>query len=452
MLAVAGSRLTSAPDRNPLPEEARASLAEMGRADILVGIPSFNTAETVGRVVTAVEAGLRKLFPDASAVICVSDGGSADGTLDAAMSAGVGGDEERYLVPRGSPVPRKLGFRYGGPSGKGSAVRSIVEAARRLEVSACAVVDADLRSITPYWLDRFLGPVVRHGYGFVAPLYTRHKYDATITNSVAFPLTTALYGLRLRQPIGGDFGFSGELAEVFAAEDVWDTDVARFGIDVWMTTVAVVRGVKACQAFLGAKIHDPKDPGQDLGPMFRQVVGSLYDLAGRFSERWWEVDGATVPATLGFPAEFSAAPVEVSLPRLHRKFVEGYVEHRDSWGGVLSTPSMEGIERAVSEASDSDGALVLDGAAWTRILYDFLVAHRTGAMPARELLDSLIPLYFARTATFIEETRNASPEEAERRIQEGVDLAVELKPYLRKRWTEAGLPEPRAPELASERA
>jgi glucosylglycerate synthase len=452
MLAAAGSRVTSAPDQDPLPEEARALLAEIGRADIIVGIPSFNTADTVGRVVIAVEAGLRKLFPDAASVICVSDGGSSDGTLEAAMSAGVGGEEERYLVPPGSPVPRKLGFRYRGPSGKGSAVRSIVEAARRLDVSACAVVDADLRSITPYWLDRLLGPVVRHGYGFVAPLYTRHKYDATITNSVAFPLTTALYGLRLRQPIGGDFGFSGDLAEAFAAEDVWDTDVARFGIDVWMTTVAVVRGVKTGQAFLGAKIHDPKDPGQDLGPMFRQVVGCLYDLAGRFSERWWEVDGATAPATLGFPAEFSAAPVEVSVPRLHWKFVEGYVEHRDRWTRVLSEASMEGIERAVAEASESEGTLALHTEAWTRILYDFLVAHRAEVMPARELLDSMIPLYYARTATFIDETRHASPTEAERRIQEGADLAVELKPYLRERWRDAGLPVPRAPELAPERA
>jgi glucosylglycerate synthase len=444
--------LASAANQDPLPEDARASLAEIGRADILVGIPSFNTADTVGRVVTAVEAGVRKLFPDAASVICISDGGSGDGTLEAAMSAGVGEEEERYLVPRGSPIPRKVGFRYRGPSGKGSAVRSIVEAARRLEVGACAVVDADLRSITPYWLDRLLGPVVRHGYEFVAPLYTRHKYDGTITNGVAFPLTTSLYGLRLRQPIGGDFGFSGDLAEVFAAEDVWDTDVARFGIDVWMTTVAVVRGVKTCQAFLGAKIHDPKDPGQDLGPMFRQVVGSLYDLAGRFAERWWEVEGAEAPATLGFPAEFSAAPVEVSVPRLHRKFAEGSVEHRERWDRILSAASMEAIERAVAETSESGGAPVLEAEAWTRILYDYLVAHRAEVLPSEELLDSMIPLYFARTATFVDETRNASPDEAERRIQEGTDLAVQLKPYLRDRWREAGLPVPRAPELATETA
>ena len=45
----------------------------------------------------------------------------------------------------------------------------------------------------------------------MAPLYARHKYDGTITNTVTYPLTRALYGHRIRQPIGGDFGVSGDL-------------------------------------------------------------------------------------------------------------------------------------------------------------------------------------------------------------------------------------------------
>ena len=39
-------------------------IAEVGKADILVGIPSFNNARTIGHVVRAVQAGLAKYFPD----------------------------------------------------------------------------------------------------------------------------------------------------------------------------------------------------------------------------------------------------------------------------------------------------------------------------------------------------------------------------------------------------
>jgi glucosylglycerate synthase len=263
-----------------LPDDVLHRLDELGSARLLVGIPCFDNADTVGHVVTAAEAGLRKHFPGWPPVICASDGGSSDGTREAVLRAGVGDLTETYLVPGDAPVPAKLCFEYRGIRGKGGAIRSILEVARRLGVEACAVLDADLRSITPYWLDRLLTPVVHHGYGFVAPLYTRHKHDGTITNALAYPLTTALYGVRVRQPIGGEFAFSGDLAASLASQDLWDTDVARFGIDVWMTTTAVVEGHRICQAILGAKLHDPKDPGADLAPMFRQVVGTLFDLAG----------------------------------------------------------------------------------------------------------------------------------------------------------------------------
>ncbi|HVM11868.1 MAG TPA: glycosyl transferase family 2 [Actinomycetota bacterium] len=409
----------------------------VGTADILVGIPAFNSAETIGYVITAVEAGLRKHFPDQRAVICVSDGGSEDGTMEVAVRAGVGDDHEQLLVDPTTPVPKKIVFQYRGPSGKGSAFRSIFDVAVAVDAKACAVVDSDLRSITPYWLDRLLGPVVKSGYGFVAPVYSRHKFDGTITNSFAYPLTTALYGERIRQPIGGEFGFSGALARTYAgAEDVWESDVARFGIDIWMTTVAVVEGFRTCQGILGAKIHDPKDPGKDLGPMFRQVVGSLFALAGRYEDRWYDLSEVNTPPRFGFNAAYSAEPIQVSVPRLTWKFVEGYVRHHTLWREVLSEDSMAGVEKAVADAAESTRGLVLEPETWTTIVYDYLVAYNAGEIDAGPLLDSLIPLYFARTGTFVQEVSADSYEEAEMKVEQAVDLAIELKPYLRKRWDE----------------
>ncbi len=120
----------------------------------------------------------------------------------------------------------------------------------------------------------------------MVPLYQRHKYDGTITNSIVYPLTRALYGKQVRQPIGGDFGFSGRMARFYLSKDVWDSDVARYGIDVWMTTTAIANGFQVCQAFLGAKIHDPKDPGTDLSSMLYQVVGATFDLMETYQETW----------------------------------------------------------------------------------------------------------------------------------------------------------------------
>src|SRR5512136_2393002 len=63
-------------------EDVRAWIDGVKRADILVGIPSYNNAGTIGHVVRAVQAGLAKYFPDRKTVLVNSDGGSTDGTTD----------------------------------------------------------------------------------------------------------------------------------------------------------------------------------------------------------------------------------------------------------------------------------------------------------------------------------------------------------------------------------
>jgi len=64
----------------PLTTNTESLPETIGAADILVGIPSFNNAATVGHVVRAVSAGLAKYFPGYRAVLVNADGGSSDET------------------------------------------------------------------------------------------------------------------------------------------------------------------------------------------------------------------------------------------------------------------------------------------------------------------------------------------------------------------------------------
>ena len=124
------------------------------------------------------------------------------------------------------------------------------------------MVDSDLRSIVPEWIELLAGPIQKGGFDFVAPLYSRYKYDGTITNTVTYPMTRALYGLRIRQPIGGDFGVSGDLVRHYLEQDDWDADVSKFGIDIWMTTKAITGGFAVCQTRLGRQGARPQGPGR----------------------------------------------------------------------------------------------------------------------------------------------------------------------------------------------
>ena len=190
----------------------RDEIARLGRADIMVGIPSFKNAATIGYVVRAAHAGLVQYFPDLKPVLVNSDAGSPDGTQRVVVETEPPAYVESILLVRPTNRLDRVTLTYpeiDGTGGKGAALRAIFEIAAALDVQALVVVDSDLRSIVPEWIELLAGPILKGGYDFVAPLYARYKYDGTITNTVTYPLTRALYGLRIRQPIGGDFGVSG---------------------------------------------------------------------------------------------------------------------------------------------------------------------------------------------------------------------------------------------------
>jgi glycosyltransferase involved in cell wall biosynthesis len=416
--------------RLPAPVEAR--LADLGSVDLLVGIPSFNNARTIGHVVRAAAAGLAKHFPGARSVIVNSDGGSKDGTAEAVAAAELPAPSTILVSHTLSPAHRIV-TPYDGIPGKGSAFRTIFAIAERLGAQACAVVDADLRSITPEWFELLLGPLLRGGFDFVAPLYLRHKYDGTITNSIVYPLTRALYGRDVRQPIGGDFGFSGRLASHYLAKPVWETNVARFGVDIWMTTTAIADGYRVCQSFLGAKIHDAKDPGADLAAMFVQVVSSVFDLMIAYREKWTEVGDAEAVPLFGFPHGVGLEPVRVNVERMRGVFRQGARDLAEVWAKALHADTLASV---LAVAAADDRQLFFPDVLWVRVVYDFASAYVRRALPTSQLLASMVPLYLGRTASFVTQVWEAGPDEVEAAIAALAGQFLREKAYLRRRWGE----------------
>jgi hypothetical protein len=338
------------------------------------------------------------------------------------------------LISEREGVLHKIITPYEGIPGKGSAFRTIFEIARRLRAKACAVVDSDLRSITPEWIELLIGPVLKEGYDYVAPFYLRHKYDGTITNSIAYPLTRALYGHRIRQPIGGDFGFSGGLAEHYVDQHVWDSDVARFGIDIWMTTEAIASGARVCQSFLGAKIHNPKDPAADLSAMLVQVVGAILSLMEQHQSVWVEQRGSRPVTLFGFQYGVGVEPIHVNVDAMVQSFRQGLSDLEPIWRQMLSA---ETVAELTALGDSPIRAFRLNDTLWTHVLFDVAVSYHRRAMPEEHLLKALTPLYLGRTASFVLETQALTSAEAEERIEQLCQVVELEKPYLVTRWSEA---------------
>ncbi len=378
---------------------------------VVVGIPSYNNVETISFVVKQAAEGLKKYF--GGGIVVNADGGSTDGTRDAVLKTPVPDGVEAHSFVYKWPIP-----------GKGSAMKELMEFAIERDADAIVFVDSDLRSITPEWIHHLAKPI-EEGYHFVAPLYIRHKWDGTITNNIAYPMTASLYGENVRQPIGGDFGVSRKLMEVYLEdEEVWKTHVARFGVDIFLTTTALARGFKVIQAALGMKIHDPKDPAASLGPMFNQVVGTLFTLMKRYEDVWKGVRAIEEVPVFGGLEKGEPEPVKVTLELLEKKARELFSEYEEVLKRALSPETLEGVREALK-------TFEFDDRLWSHVLYEGAVAYRKGVLGEAE---PLVPLYFAKTADFVKRTMDMSTLEAEKLIEERAKVFLEEKDYLLERW------------------
>jgi hypothetical protein len=413
-----------------LTEQVKEALGGQGPLDLIVGIPSYNNAGTIGQVIKAAQAGLANYFPDREALIVNSDGGSEDGTPEAVEQANTDGREPIVVRYPLDPVHR-LTTPYHGLPGKGNAFRTLFQIAQVAQARALALVDADLMSITPEWFELLLTPILSREFDYVAPYYRRHKYDGTITNSIVYPLTRALYGRRVRQPIGGEFGISGRLASHFLKQEVWNTDVARYGIDVWMTTTAIADNFKVCQSYLGARIQVPEDQGLDLSAVLVQVVGSVFSLMETHDLAWRNVLGSLPVPLLGSPFTAAPEPASINLPRVLASFQQGVRDLLPVYRQVFTSRQLKSLE---SCAADPVEVFTLNDELWVGLIYDMALGYHRRVMDREHLLKSIAPLYLGWVASFVRQSENESAARVEGRIERLCLAYEQLKPYLINQW------------------
>ena len=399
--------------------EASKYLQDIASADILVGMPSYNNIITANYVVSQIVKGLDTYFPDYKSVVFVSDGGSGDQTLTSVRKIDVKSTKVK-LIPT----------IYIGASGKGTAIQAIFEAARYLQVKSVALVDSDLRSITPEWMKLLIEPTLT-GTDFVAPLYNRSKYDGTITNFLCYPLTVTLFGKNVRQPIGGDFGLSLPLVEEILESSMWNYPyVSRFGIDIFETHTALAKGFKVKEARLGVKEHDPKDPSSQLAGMFRQVTGTMFTCIEKYESNWKKIKGVSDTEKIGEDTSNSIPiAVEVSLPNTIMAFRASYENYAPTYQSLLSKDVTSKFEQLKSlETSNVD----FPSEVWANTVYTFIAAfHREkDARASLLLLDALRILWIGRVAAFIKDTWNFERDQAEEKVLEEAKVFTSLKPKL----------------------
>jgi hypothetical protein len=415
--------------------QVREQLGDKGKVEVLVGIPTFNNAKTVESVVKAVKAGISKVCPNLSILVVNADAGSQDGTPDIVKQA-AGPEYPTAFVQHlaGEVLLKPISLHAlseSGVPGREHAFRSIFTAAEELEVKACVVIDANLRSLTSDWMEVLLQPVIDKGVDYVAPLFRRAKYEGSLTNCIIYPFSRALYGKQMRYQSGGGYGFSGKLASLYLTKNVWEGEASRYGIDSWLTTVAVAEGCEVSQGFLGTKIHDATLTGIELPVLLAQAVGALFHLMEQYEGVWEARMGSSPAPQFGPPYESGQDGGALNIERMVRGFQQGLRDLLPIWKIILAPETLDGIlPLGLVEAEEFRFPVPL----WVQTIYDFALAYHEKALHREHLLKSLTPLYLGRTASLVLETREGTAEDVERAIEALCQTFESMKPYLTQRW------------------
>lgn len=367
-------------------------MEESDESDLIVGIPSYNEADSISHIVKQVSIGLRKYFSKLKCKIVNADNNSPDNTKKAFLKTKTKTEKVYITTP-----PRV--------KGKGNNVYNLFKYAVKTKAKALVIVDADLKSITPEWIKKLATPIL-NGTDFVAPLYIRHKYDGTITNNIAFPLVYSLFNKYIRQPIGGDFAVSASLIK-YCLKQEWNETTRQFGIDIFITMNALIGNFSIEQVLLGMKIHKPSAP--KLNEMFIQVVNTLFSLVTSNKKILNSINCKRAKTESKLP-NTNPPDLTIDTQDMKNKSIENFKEDKELLKKILSPELFHRIEKTFTE-----NKIYINSDLWSDIVFEFLKVYETYPNKIK-LIEALRSLYFATTYTFINQTTNISSPKAEKLI------------------------------------
>ncbi len=380
----------------------------MGKKDIVIGIPSYNEDATIIHVMSMVAMGLQEFYPEYKSMIVVADGGSTDRTVRLANSFRVDSNIEKKVVK----APRN--------KGKGATIKKIMQVSERVHASMVAIVDSDLISIKPSWVDYLLRPIAFGHADFTVSRYLRDKHDGGITKLLTYPMVTMLWGEEVRQPMGGEVGMSSELVKRCLKHPLFPDD---FGIDTFLTTVALANDMRVHGGILDAKFHESTskyaEPKKHLLGMFKKVTKAIFEHEVEWKKRT--------------PMPFHQAKRPRKLDKYKGPLPTSVTLSRDAlWKAGYEI--LDGKRRLLKEiAGDDYDTLIttmhdkshLDGDLWAETVVRAAAAYKQNQDD--KIIELLGAVWLGRYASFVESTERMNLNVAE------LDVHKQMLYFLNKR-------------------
>ena len=401
-----------------IPQPALEQIERLQGIDLVVGVLGSTTNGHSATTIAMVREALGTLTNAPRAVLVLNDGQHAPGV------------EEQQSLP-------VLFWRLSGANAPESAPQSVFDAyhtifgvSGKLGARACGVIASELRTVTPRWIDRLVRPALEMDFDLITPRYARHKWEGLLNRSIIAPFSRALYGRRIQNPMGPDFGISGKLLKWILSENAGPRRGNPFHPVASIASAATCGGFQICEADVGVRLPPPTD-WMNLSSLIAEILGPLFVDMERNAAAWQRVRGSQPIPEFG---DREPAPDEggaVDVQRLIDSFQLGAQNLQDIWSLVLPPATLFEIRKLSRLAA---GQFRIPDDLWVWIVYDFALGHHGRAINRDHLLRAFTPLYLGWIASYAIEMETADAMAVEARLERLAAAFEAGKPYLVSRW------------------
>jgi hypothetical protein len=393
------------------PAELQKRIEETGPVDLLIGVIGAVDMEKL-RAKASCLSGMAEKIVVAYAGVAEAEASSIEGVQFAA-----------YPIASASSLAFWVDIA--------AAQRSVLALAAAWQARACVTIHSDLAALQTETMQLFAEPVLQGKSDLMMPVYPPEKYDGLITKSLLAPLSRALYGRRVRSPLSFDFCAGANVIGKLANDNpVRAHDDPQL---LWPANIVAMNGGQIGQASVNVH-HATQTDGLELSAVLGELAGSLFQEAEACAAHWQRVRGSQSAPRLGnlFAPKNDEQPVDpIDARPMVESFVIGSRNLEEVWRLVLPPATILELKRLTRLDPEQ---FRMPDALWARIVYDFVLAHRMRRVSRTHVLGALTPLYLGWVASYTQEVRGTTAQEADQRIEQLARVYEEQKPYFVSRW------------------
>jgi glucosylglycerate synthase len=311
-----------------------------------------------------------------------------------------------------------------------AAYQAVFITAEKLQARGCCIMASKLENMSPETVCQLAQPLFEREVDLVLPHYAPRKFDGLLNSSILAPLIRTLYGKRVNNPMGPDFGLSRRLLGRMLTTRTGSSDGSRLHPLASLTPAALCENLHIMEVRFSSRIYPPTD-WSNMSSILADVLTPVFLDMERNAPCWQRTRISTPLPSTGTPPPLAQDNGAVETNRLVESFQLGTRELQEIWGLVLPPSTLFELRKLSRLPGDQ---FRMPDELWVRIVYDFALAHRLRTISRDHLLRSLTPLYLGWVASYARDLQISGAGSPERRLEQlGVAYEAE-KSYLVSRW------------------